>query len=311
MAALRGASPLIRLATRGSALALWQAHAVRDALLRVAPGETIELLLVRTQGDDSQESGRELARLGGTNLFTAEVDRAVAEDRADAGVHSLKDLGTALAAGLVLAAVLDRGPVEDVLVSRAGRLRDLPPGATIGTGSPRRRAMLLRARPDLRCANLRGNVETRIAKVERGDVEAAILARAGIARLGLDRAITEVLALDTFLPAVGQGLVGVTCRGADARLAALLRSARHAPSYAAGLAERALMARLGAGCHAPVGALGRVEGVRLTLHARVLSLDGASEVAGSIAGHVAEADRLGASLADDLLARGAAPLIAR
>jgi hydroxymethylbilane synthase len=300
---------VIRLATRGSDLALWQARAVSDAIARSGAAEPVELVLVRTAGDVSQDRDIDLGALGGVNLFTAEVDRAVAEGRADAGVHSLKDLGTAVHAGLALGAVLERGPVEDVLVSRTGRLAALPRGAAVGTSSPRRRAMALRIRPDLRCVTLRGNVDTRLRKVERGDVDAAILARAGIERLGLGGAIAEVLSVDEFLPAVGQGAVAVTCRAGDARVAGLLARIRHPQSFDATRAERALLARLGAGCHAPVGALARVAGGRLALRCRILAYDGASEVSGSIEGAAADAEAIGVSLASELLGRGGAELL--
>lgn len=300
---------MIRLATRGSRLAVRQAEAVRTALARVAPGEPVELVPVPTLGDETQDDGRDVAALGRTNVFTAEVDRAVLDGRADAAVHSLKDLGCTLAGGMVLAAVLERGPVEDVLVSRAGSLRELPAGARVGTGSPRRRAMLLRARPDLACVPLRGNVETRVAKVERGEVDAAILARAGLERLGLARVATEVLPTSAFLPAAGQGLIGVTCRSADARVRGWLTAARHADDFQAALAERALLARLGAGCHACVGALARVAAGRLTLSCRVLARDGESELSSEVGGAPARAEELGAALAAGLLSRGAGALL--
>jgi hydroxymethylbilane synthase len=296
---------VIRLATRGSALALWQAEAVARALALVLPADAVELVTVRTSGDEVLD--KEISAIGGTNVFTAEVDRAVTDKRADAGVHSLKDLGTRMAPGLVLGAVLARGPVEDVLVApRFGSLAALPSGAVVGTGSPRRKAMLLAVRPDLRCVNLRGNVETRISKVERGEVDAAILARAGIERLGRGSAISEVLPLDRFLPAAGQGLVGVTCRAGDARVVAALKRLRDEAGFAAALAERAVLRDLHAGCHAPVGVLASVDGARLALQGRILALDGRSEIAARIDGPAADAELLGARLAADLLARGAA-----
>jgi hydroxymethylbilane synthase len=301
---------VIRLATRGSALALWQAEAAARALAGAAPAEEVRIVTVRTSGDDIQD--KSIAAIGATNVFTAEVDRAVAEDRADAGVHSLKDLGTQMAPGLVLAAVLARGPVEDVLVApRAGSLEALPAGAAVGTGSPRRRAMLLAARPDLRCVDLRGNVETRLAKVERGEVEAAVLARAGLERLGRGSAISQVLPPELFLSAAGQGLVGLTCRAADARAVAALSAIRDEAGFAAGLAERAVLRDLRAGCHAPVGVLATVAGGRLSLRCRVLALDGRSEIAGSLEGPASDAEALGSRLAADLIARGAAKFLTR
>jgi hydroxymethylbilane synthase len=299
---------VIRLATRGSDLALRQVALVKAAIERAHPDESVEIVTVRTRGDDVQD--REIAAIGGVNVFTAEVDRAVSDGRADAGIHSLKDLGTRLAEGIAFAATLERGPVEDVLVApKFGRLRDLPRGARVGTGSPRRRAMVLRERPDLVCVGLRGNVETRIGKVERGEVDAAVLARAGIERLGLSRVITEILEQDRFLPAAGQGLIGITCRAQDARMLARLASIRDEKSFAAGVAERAALGALGAGCHAPVGALAVVTGTSLVLRCRILALDGTAEVAGSIEGAAGDAELLGRGLATELMSRGAAELL--
>jgi hydroxymethylbilane synthase len=296
---------VIRLATRGSALALWQAESAARALAGAVPGEEVRIVTVRTSGDEIQDKA--IAAIGAVNVFTAEVDRAVAEGRADAGVHSLKDLGTQMAPGIVLGAVLERGSVEDVLIApRFGSLPDLPPGAAVGTGSPRRRAMLLAARPDLRCVDLRGNVETRLAKVGRGEVEAAVLARAGIERLGRAAAISQVLPLDRFLPAAGQGLVGITCRESDAPVLAALRAIRDAAGFAAALAERAVLRDLHAGCHAPVGVLATVDGGMIALRCRILALDGSSDLAGSVQGPASDAEGLGARLAADLIARGAA-----
>jgi hydroxymethylbilane synthase len=296
---------VIRLATRGSRLALIQAGLVRRALLAAFPDEEVAIAALTTRGDADRTRG--IPELGVVNAFTAEIDLAVAEGRADAGVHSMKDLATRLADGLVLAATLERAPVEDVLVApRHGGLKALPPAAAVGTGSPRRRAMVLRVRPDLRCVGIRGNVETRIGKVRAGEVDAAVLARAGVARLGIaDEVVTEVLPLDAFLPAAGQGLLGITCRARDARILEALRSVRHEPSFAAGLAERSLMAALRAGCHAPVGALAACDGGRLVLRAEVLARDGASAVSGSVEGPAGDAEALGAALASDLVARGA------
>jgi hydroxymethylbilane synthase len=298
----------LRLGTRESPLAMWQAKAVQQRLAQSGAGVKVTLVPIRTTGDEVQD--REVSALGSVNVFTAEVDRAVAEGRADAGVHSLKDLGTQLAPGLVLASVLERGPAEDVLVApRFGALRDLPQGATVGTGSPRRRAMLLRERPDLVCRSLRGNVQTRLAKVALGEVDAAIMARAGLVRLGLDSAVTELLALDRFLPAAGQGLIGVTCRGDDAGARSALGMITNDAGLAAGAAERAVLSGLHAGCHAPVGAHAVVDGSKLVLSCRVLALDGSKEVAGAIEGDASEAARLGEALARRLLSDGAGPLL--
>jgi hydroxymethylbilane synthase len=291
-----------RLATRGSPLALWQAEAVKAAILRVAPAERVELVIVRTQGDVVLD--RSIAAIG-TNVFTAEVDRALLEGHADVGVHSLKDLATRLSDGLLLLGTLERGPVEDALVApRHSGLDALPRGARVGTGSPRRKAMLLAARPDLVCVPLRGNVETRLAKARSGELDATLLARAGLERLGLAAEITEVLPLDRFLPAAGQGLVGIVGRVGDARMAEVVRAIGAADALSCGIAERAVLRDLQAGCHAPVGALACVEAGVLTLRVRVLALDGSAEVRAGAAGPVAEAAAIGALAAAEVRARG-------
>jgi hydroxymethylbilane synthase len=298
---------MIRLATRGSPLALWQAEAARSALAKARPGEEVTLVTIKTTGDEVQD--REISAIG-VNVFTAEVDRAVSDGRADAGVHSLKDLGTQLASGLVLASVLERGQPEDALVApRFGTIAALPRGATVGTGSLRRRAMLLAERPDVACASLRGNVDTRLAKVARGEVDAAIMARAGLERLGLGGAITEILPVARFLPAAGQGLVGITCRAGDARIESALLAIRSAPGFAAGIAERALLAALRAGCHAPVGAHAQVAGDAIVLRCRILSADGRAAIESEARGAVGEARRVGETLAASMFARGAETLL--
>ncbi len=299
---------MIGLATRGSPLALWQAEHARAALASAMPGERIEFVTVSTSGDDVQD--RPVVLMGATGVFTVEVDRAVVDGRARCGVHSLKDLATQLEGGMVLAAVLPRGPVEDVIVSpRFGTLSALPEGARVATGSLRRRAMLLRKRPDLVCVDIRGFVGTRLKKLERGDADALLMARAGLERLGMKDRITEVLPIDAFLPAVGQGLVGITCRADDREMVEAWRRAGDADGFAAGTAERAFLATLRAGCHAPVGGHAVMRAGRLHLEGRVLSKDGVREVAGSASSSSADAATLGADLARRLMADGASELL--
>lgn len=297
------------LATRGSPLALWQAEAVRTALLAGGAAPDVRLHEVKTAGDRVLD--RPIAELGGQGAFTVEVDRAVRDGAADAAVHSLKDLTTTCAEGLVIGAILRRGPPEDVLISPKHRTLDLlPRDAVVATGSLRRRAMLLRERPDLRFVDVRGNIATRLDKLDAGECRGMVLARAGLERLGCGGRATEVFSVDRLLPAVGQALVGVTCRADDARALELLGAISHPEGFACGTAERALLRALRGGCQAPVGGHATVVAGRLTLKCRVLSKDGRHEVAGEIAGPVAEAERLGVALAERLVADGADRLLA-
>lgn len=293
------------LCTRGSALALWQADRARAALAAAGPPDEVALLEVRSSGDLDAHTA--LARFGRFGIFTAEVDRAVLDGRGRVGVHSLKDMTTTLEEGVVLGGVLPRGPIEDVVVGR--RLDALAPGARVATGSARRRAMLLCERGDLAVVGIRGNVGTRLAKLDAGAADALLMARAGLERLGLAGRVAEVLPVDRFLPAVGQGIVGLTCRAGDAEALALLRRASDPATWAAALAERAFLRALHGGCSAPVGGHAEVDGEALALRGRVLAPDGSRCVAGERSGRVADAEALGADLAAELLARGAGTLL--
>ena len=298
-----------RLSTRGSALALWQAK--RTQTLLEALGHEIQIVIIESSGDRDRQT--DLARFGSIGIFTVEVDRAVTDGRADIGVHSLKDMTTTLHEGVQLAGVLERGMVEDALVARDGlTLATLPQGATVGCGSQRRSAMLRAARPDLNLVQIRGNVPTRLGKVTSGEVDATVLARAGLVRLELDEHITEVLDTKRFLPAVGQGIVGLTCRADDPeRAAVLMDSLRDASAWAAAMSERSFLRRMKGGCNAPVGGHATVEnrGDALSLAGRVLSLDGSEIIEGSVAGPASAAEALGIELALDLEARGGGKLI--
>lgn len=296
------------VATRGSKLALWQAFRTRELLLGARPEQPVELLVVESSGDKDQRS--DLARFGRTGIFTAEVDNAILAKKARCGVHSLKDMTTSLPQGLMLASTLARGPIEDALVSRDKlRLAELPAGARVATGSVRRVAMLKRVRPDLEIVGMRGNVDTRLAKLARGEADALLMARAGLERLGLGAHISEVLPIDTFLPAVGQGIVGITCRADDPEAQRRLAGIGDEQSFAEALAERALLAALHGGCNAPVGAQARcVEGA-LSLRASVLSLDGNECLEDRLHGPAGDAVVLGRALAERLIARGARRLI--
>ena len=300
-------SPLI-LATRGSPLARWQAEAVAALCRERGPGGVVECRFVRTPGDRNQTDA--LASLGGTGLFTKEVDNEVLAGRAHLAVHSLKDLETTLAPGLALVLTLPRGPVEDVLLSRDGRgLTDLLPGARVGTGSLRRAAHLRRERPDLQVVPVRGNVDGRLRQLDEGRYEALIMARAGLERLGLGHRISEILTPTRFLPAPSQGIVGVTGLADAADLLALGRRIGCPDTLAAGRAERAFSRRLGGGCNAPLGALARRVDGRIELSGRVISLDGSRWVEGTVVGSTEAPEAVGQELADDLLRRGAGALL--
>lgn len=298
----------LRLATRGSPLALWQAQAAAAALRAAYGGLETELVEIHSRGDQDQTSA--LQRFGRIGIFTVEVDQAVLDGRAEVSVHSLKDMTTTLHEGMALSGVLGRGPIEDVLVAReAASLADLPSGARVATGSLRRRAMLLALRPDLVPVEIRGNVHTRLEKMRSGQCEALLMARAGLQRLGLQGMITEVLDTERFLPAVGQGLVGLCSRHGDWAASAKLAAVRDMEGWHEALAERALLRGLRGGCNVPAGAHARVVENQLLLRAKVLSLDGRESLEGRIVGPRDEAEGLGAALAQDLLAQGAQRLI--
>lgn len=299
----------IRIGTRGSALARWQAEWVAARLREAHPGLAVELVEIRTHGDRDRNSP--LAAIGGSGLFTKEIQRALADGAVEVAVHSLKDLPTQGPPGLVLGAVPPREDVADALIAPTHRTVDgLPPGASVGTGSLRRRAMLLHARPDLDVVGIRGNVETRLNKALSGELDAVVLAGAGLRRLGLERHVTDRLAAPAFLPAVGQGALGIECRGDDAATLALLAPLDDAESRRAVLAERRLLAELEGGCLIPLAALGRdTEDGRLALDAAVFDPDGAEKVAASAEGPLDDPDGLGRAVAAMLRDRGAERLL--
>jgi hydroxymethylbilane synthase len=310
------AARALRVGTRASQLALWQAGHVR-ALLQGLPGAPpVELVHIRTQGDSQADVP--LWQAGGRAFFTREIDEALLSGTVDVAVHSLKDLPTQLDAGLVLAATLPRADARDALVSRTGAaLRDLPRGARIGTSSLRRRAFLARARPDATLLELRGNVPTRLERLRRGDYDAVILAAAGLERLGLKAEISEYLPPEEFPPAVSQGVIGVCARADDAPTRRWLEPLEDPGSRLASCAERALLKGIEGGCQVPVGALTRIHHDRLYLEASVCTLDGTqllhasgSTDVSSTPGSVAAATALGTHVAAQLLAQGAAELIA-
>lgn len=300
----------LRIGTRGSALARWQAEWVAARLTEL--GVQPELVLITTQGDVSQRGP--VGSIGTRGVFTKEIQRELVERRVDVAVHSLKDLPTDPVPGVVLAAVPERAPVADVLVSRQGLpLERLPSGARLGTGSLRRRAQLRYVRPDLETEEVRGNLDTRLRKLSEGVCDALVLAQAGLGRLGLAEQITEILPTSICLPAVGQGALGIECREDDTAAREVLAALDHRPSHTAVCAERALLAVLEGGCLTPIAAWGRVEGGRLELSGRVLDRDGTRRLDAHLsesAGNLEIAGELGRRVAEALLAQGAAELIA-
>jgi hydroxymethylbilane synthase len=296
----------LRLGTRASPLAQWQANWVAAELRR--HGVSVELVNITTSGDQQQTAAGPIA---GTGVFTKEIQRELLAGRIDLAVHSLKDLPTETVPGLVLAAVPERAAVADVLVSdRFDSIESLPPGAVVGTGSLRRRAQLLHHRNDLEMRDIRGNVDTRLRKLREGHYEAIILAQAGLERLGFTDRITQVLPLDMMLPAVGQGALGIECRDDDSATRAALAVLNHASTDAAVLAERAMLAALHGGCMAPIAAWGRIDGGQLHLTGRVLDAAGLRRLEAELTSAADEAEAVGQRVAESLLKQGAEELIA-
>lgn len=298
----------LRLGTRASALAQWQAQWVAAKLTDLG----IEVLLtpITTTGDRRREEPIE--RIGAPGAFTKEIQKALLDGRIDLAVHSLKDLLTERVPGLHLAAVPERGAVADVLVAReVDRLEALPHGATVGTGSTRRKTQLLHVRPDLRIKDIRGNVETRLAKLDQGRYDAIILAEAGLVRLGLAQRITQRLPDAVVLSAVGQGALGLEIRDDDAEVAQAISPLDDRATHAAVAAERAMLAALEGGCLAPIAAWATLDAEKLVLRGRVLSADGRQRLDATEIGSPDDPHALGHGVADKLRQQGAAELIAQ
>ena len=307
-------SPL-RIATRASRLAMWQARYVASLLRQSTPDRDVELVEVSTIGD--RDRSEPLSQMGGMGVFTREVQAAVLDGRADMAVHSLKDLPTESVAGLTLAGVPERGPRFDVLVlpvsheATISTLDEFPQGARIGTGSLRRQAQLLHARPDLVMTEIRGNVETRLRKLDEGEYDAIVLAAAGLERLELAGRISLILQPPVMFPAVGQAALGIECRDDDTATQQVLEQITDSNTLAEVTAERACLHELRAGCHAPVGVLSEItESGRLTLTAVVLSVDGQERVVTEGDDGPSAADDVGRRVARSLIDAGANRLLA-
>lgn len=304
--------PTLRIATRKSPLALWQANYTAERLRLLPAQPLVELVPIVTSGDTNQTDA--LRQFGGTGVFTREVQKAVLDGRADLAVHSLKDLPTQLTEGLALACVPERAPRCDALLLPSGGaavtgLHDLPQAAKVGTGSPRRQAQLLHHRPDLQLSEIRGNVDTRLRKLDEGQYDAIILAEAGLGRLGLAARISLLLSPPLIFPAVSQGALGIEAREDDSTTRDLLSQLTCPVAWAEVHAERALLRTLRAGCHAPLGVWCQIEDQQLTLTGVLLSHDGSTRLEQSASGNSAEAESLGRKVAEMLLDCGAEQLL--
>jgi hydroxymethylbilane synthase len=301
------AAATVRLGTRGSALALWQAHTVADRL--TASGTRVEIVTIRTAGDRLQQAP--LGEIGGKQLFVKEIEDALLRREIDVAVHSAKDMPAVLPDGFAVAATLPREDPRDALVAASGKGLDaLPSGSRVGTSSLRRRSQLLARRPDLVVEELRGNVPTRLKRVAEGRYDAVVVAAAGLRRLGLADRITELIDESVMLPAPGQGVLGIQTRGDDAATIAAVRRLHDEVASAEATAERAFLAGLGGGCLVPVGARGRVTGDRLQLEGVVAHPSGRPLVRRAAEGPLAAAVAIGHALAETALAHGAREILA-
>lgn len=299
----------VRIATRKSALALWQAEFVKAQLEHFHPGITVELVPMSTQGDKILDTP--LAKIGGKGLFVKELETAILEDRADIAVHSMKDVPVEFPEGLMLSTICEREDPRDAFVSnRYANLAELPQGAVVGTSSLRRQCQIKAIRPDLQIRDLRGNVNTRLAKLDAGEFDAVILAAAGLIRLGFVERIRNYISIEQSLPANGQGAVGIECRSADLGIQALLAPLEHAKTRSAVLAERAMNRALQGGCQVPIGAFAVLEGEQLWLRGLVGQLDGREILRAEVRGLSTDAELLGQQLASALLAQGAGEILA-
>lgn len=298
----------IRVGTRGSNLALWQATYVREMLEKLNPGINFTQVIIKTEGDLDQKSS--LTQIGGQGIFTKEIERALLTDQIDVAVHSLKDLPSKMPEELVLGAVPERGPVEDVLVTEEGlSLEQLPDNVRIGTGSIRRKSQLLNMRPDLLISDLRGNIDTRLRKLHDQNLDAIIMAKAAIIRLNLENVNFKEFATDNMIPAVGQGAVGIQIRKKDKDIAEVLQSINHLETFHAVSAERELLFTLDSGCQFPVGSYAQVSDNKLSIRGFVASEDGKKIIHDQVESDMENSVLAGRTLAEKLLKQGAKTLL--
>ncbi|RZM81097.1 hydroxymethylbilane synthase [Pseudoalteromonas rubra] len=300
---------VLRIATRKSALALWQAEFVKAELEKFHADLTVELVPMSTKGDKILDTP--LAKIGGKGLFVKELEQAMLDGRADIAVHSMKDVPVDFPAGLELHTICEREDPRDAFVSNHYQaLADLPEGAVVGTSSLRRQCQIRAMRPDLVIKDLRGNVNTRLAKLDAGEFDAIILAAAGLIRLEMAERIASFVSVEDSLPANGQGAVGIECRSDDAQVQAWLAPLEHSETRMRVLAERAMNRRLEGGCQVPIGAYAEIAGEQLTLRGLVGAVDGSQILRGEQSGPVTDAEQLGIRLAETLLAQGADQILA-
>jgi hydroxymethylbilane synthase len=294
----------LKIGTRGSKLALWQANWVKSELEKAHPGIEIELVVIKTRGDKIQDVP--LAKVGGKGLFVKEIEEALLEGRIDLAVHSMKDMPGEIPPGLCIGPVPEREIPVDVLISGNGlKFAELEKGSTIGTSSLRRAAQLLHVRPDIDIVSLRGNLDTRLRKLDEGQMDAIVLAAAGVRRLGLEKRVTEYLDPAFMLPAVAQGALCIEIRKSDPETDNLVRILNHPETRTIVLGERAFLHRLEGSCQIPVAGLGTLENGRFTIEGLVATLDGTVVLKESIEGRADQTRELGIELAEKLLARGA------
>lgn len=303
-------SRLVKIGTRGSALALWQAEWVRNRLLAANPDLSVELVKIKTKGDKILDVP--LAVVGGKGLFVKEIEEALLDTRIDLAVHSMKDMPAEIPPGLCIGAVPERETPWDVVISRDHMpFKKLPEGARIGTSSLRRGAQLKNARPDIRLESLRGNLDTRIRKLETENLDAIVLAAAGVKRLGWEDQITEYLTEEIMLPAIGQGALGIEIREDDSLIRTIVNELNHPESQTVVFGERAFLNRLEGGCQVPIAAFGRINGREFSLTGLVAEVDGSTVIRQSIKGAPEESEALGVELAERLLDAGAKDILAK
>jgi len=299
---------ILRIATRKSPLALWQTHHVAQALQQTHPELEIELVEITTKGDKILDVP--LAKIGGKGLFVKELEHCLFDKRADIAVHSVKDLPVEFPEGLILPVILTRANPYDAFVSNEyANLAALPEGAIVGTASLRRQSQLLNHRPDLKIRSLRGNVGTRLSKLDQGEFDAIILAAVGLQRLNMEDRIRQIFTSDIMLPAIGQGAIGIECREGDSNTIEMIKVLNDPLTASRVMAERALNRRLNGGCQVPIGGFAQIEGDNLTLQGFVGDLEGKQVLRESVQGSIDSAESLGDTLGKTLLARGADKLL--
>jgi hydroxymethylbilane synthase len=293
----------LKIGTRGSKLALTQTDLVAEKIKKIIPEAVIEIRIIRTSGDIMQDVS--LLKIGGKGVFVKEIEDALFSSAIDLAVHSMKDVPTEIPDGLEFAAILQREDARDILVSRDNRkIEQMPRGAKIGTGSLRRSVQLLDILPDAVIVPLRGNLDTRLRKIETENLAGVIVAAAGMKRMGFVQRITQFLPVELMLPAVGQGALGLEIRTGDNELKKILARINHTPTYTEIIAERSFLRHLGGGCRLPIAALGKLEGDKLSLEGLVASPQGSGIIRDKVKGTVFEAEELGKKLAEMILERG-------